>query len=289
LSNTSVIITTQNRKEFLLRAIDSVKLQTILPEELIIIDDHSTKKIDDEELKIISEGLSPVVFKYIFNEQIMGGNFSRNLGVELSKFDIIMFLDDDDYWHKSKIENQISHFNEKIGLVYTGKKFVSSTDLSKVLRLSKETVIEKSIWSGNYIGSTSGVAIKRSVFELAGKFDEKLNSLQDFDLWIRVSLITQVAWDRDFNLFYTIHEQQGAQISSNVCKHKESINYIKDKYKSQIDELSHMQKRLLLSRMEYIIARAYRKNGKFIFFKYYFRSLFLLPSLRTLVLPFYYK
>jgi glycosyltransferase involved in cell wall biosynthesis len=289
LSNTSVIITTQNRKEFLLRAIDSVKLQTTLPEELIIIDDCSEEKLCDKELKIIRDELSPVVFKYIFNTVIKGGNYSRNLGVELSKFDIIMFLDDDDYWHQSKIENQIPYFNEKIGLVYTGKKFVSSTDLFKVLRLSQESVNENSIWSGNYIGSTSGVAIKRSVFELAGKFDEKLNSLQDYDLWIRVSLITQVAWDRDFNLFYTIHEQQGAQVSSNVCKHKESINYIKDKYKNQIDDLAYIQKRLLLSRMEYIIARAYRKNGKLIFFKYYFRSLFLSPSLRTLVLPFYYK
>jgi DNA-binding PucR family transcriptional regulator len=192
----------------------------------------------------------------------MGGNYSRNLGVELSKCNIIMFLDDDDYWNNTKVENQLSYFSEEIGLVYTEKKFVSSAKLNTVLRLSKQPTIENSIWSGNFIGSTSGVAIKRNIFELAGKFDEKLNSLQDYDLWIRVSSITKTVWDRDFNLFYTIHEQKGAQISSNVLKHKESINYIKTKYQKQIDELGYIQKRMLLSRLEYLIARAYRKNRR---------------------------
>jgi DNA-binding PucR family transcriptional regulator len=173
-----------------------------------------------------------------------------------------MFLDDDDYWNNTKVENQLSYFSEEIGLVYTGKKFVSSAKLNTVLRLSKQPTIENSIWSGNFIGSTSGVAIKRNIFELAGKFDEKLNSLQDYDLWIRVSSITKTVWDRDFNLFYTIHEQKGAQISSNVLKHKESINYIKTKYQKQIDELGYIQKRMLLSRLEYLIARAYRKNRR---------------------------
>lgn len=262
MSDTSVIITTQNRKTFLLRAINSVKLQTIQPEELIVIDDHSTTKLNAEELESISEALKPVAFTYIFNEKVMGGNYSRNLGVELSKCNIIMFLDDDDYWNNTKVENQLSYFSEEIGLVYTGKKFVSSAKLNTVLRLSKQSTIENSIWSGNFIGSTSGVAIKRNIFELAGKFDEKLNSLQDYDLWIRVSSITKTVWDRDFNLFYTIHEQKGAQISSNVLKHKESINYIKTKYQKQIDELGYIQKRMLLSRLEYLIARAYRKNRR---------------------------
>ncbi|EQB4333369.1 glycosyltransferase family 2 protein [Providencia stuartii] len=287
----SVIITTKNRKLFLQRAIKSILSQSLLPEEIIIIDDNSneSEKITLSEIEKYKKGNNINFFTH-YNELSMGGNYSRNKGFELSSGDIIMFLDDDDYWLPNKIEDQVNIFTPKTGLVYTGKQFVSSKNLNSILRLSKENFNNHNdIWCGNFPGSTSGVAINRNFFCLAGKFDERLNSLQDYDLWIRIINISNAYWDKKYNLIYTIHDNSKNQISSNVNKHIESIKYIKNKYQHEIEYLPFRKKRIFLSRMEHIIARAYRRNNDIRFFKHYLKSLFFYPSLRTFILPFYYK
>ncbi|MCL8608219.1 glycosyltransferase family 2 protein [Proteus mirabilis] len=289
----SVVVTTKNRKLFLIRAISSIINQSLPPIEIIIIDDNSeiNEKISITELTPL-KNINNISIVIEYNTKSMGGNYSRNKGVELSVGNIIMFLDDDDYWLPDKIKDQINVFksNSNIGLVYTGKNFVYSNNLDSIIRKSKENINNKNnIWKGNFPGSTSGVAVTRKCFEIANKFDENLNSLQDYDLWIRIIKITKVTWDKKYNLIYTIHNSHNLQISSDVNKHINSINYLKMKYSDEISNLDLKTKRIFLSRMEHIVARAYRRNNDFRFLKYYIKSLFLYPSIRTLILPIYYK
>ncbi|HBC7483798.1 TPA: glycosyltransferase family 2 protein, partial [Proteus mirabilis] len=79
----SVIITTRNRPFFLKRAINSVLTQSILPYELIIIDDNSDNKFRADNINF-----KGVKFIYHYNSKKMGGNYSRNLGVKKSSGDI---------------------------------------------------------------------------------------------------------------------------------------------------------------------------------------------------------
>lgn len=286
----SVIITTKNRKSFLIRAINSILSQSVLPSEILVIDDGSDNihLLSKEEILYFSKYIK---FIYIKNQCSLGGNYSRNLGIDRTSSPIIMFLDDDDFWLSTKIEKQILIFSQtkSIGLVYTGTRFVKSNNLECVIRKSNESHKPKSIWHGNYPGSTSGVAIRRECIERSGAFDIKLESLQDYDLWIRIINNYDVSWDGEFNLIYTIHSNNINQVSKNVDKHLNSISYIKRKYANEINDLTFVEKRKFLSRIDHLVARAYRRNGNILFFKYYLRSLFLFPSLRTLVLPFYFK
>ncbi|EKO3434721.1 glycosyltransferase family 2 protein [Vibrio fluvialis] len=286
----SVIITTKDRPDFLFRAIDSVAKQSVKPLEIIVIDDCSSVKIDEAVVSEYIDKLKSldIYFHYHYNNVGMGGNYSRNLGAEKSKNNILMFLDDDDYWLEDKIKTQVACIDDQHELVYTGKQFVYSNDLDHVYRKSKENTRCNSLWKGNYIGTTSGVAITKVVFVKAGGFDENLKSLQDYDLWVRILQLTKAKWDLSHNILYTVHKSTGKQISSDPTKHIDSVSRIREKYSNIIHGLDDDEKMIFESRMYHLIARAYRKNNDLIFVKFLFKSMICKPSLRTLSLFFKY-
>lgn len=286
----SVVITTKNRVEYLKRAVSSVYEQSFVPHELIIVDDFSDKRLPEETIKGFKEQASSlgIHFLYFYNEASMGGNFSRNLGVKNSQGEVIHFLDDDDYWLKDKIQRQqkVLQSNKDYGIVYTGKQFVRDLDLKKCFRKSGHSDKEQSIWTGNFIGSTSGVALRRELFDAVGGFDEKLKSLQDYDLWIRVLKHSKAMWDQEFNLLYTVHSSVKGQITGNVDKHIDTVNYLLKKYDGDLAKLPRSKRNIFKSRLQHVIARAYRVNGDKLFLRHMLKSLTLRPSLRTLALIF---
>ncbi|KAF7788301.1 hypothetical protein PRUB_a2926 [Pseudoalteromonas rubra] len=286
----SVVITTKNRVEYLQRAVNSVFEQTLKPDELIIVDDFSDVRLSDRVLSDFENTATAhdIRFLYIYNESPKGGNYSRNLGVYESQGAYVHFLDDDDVWLENKIEiqQQVLQKNEKLGIVYTGKQFVKDTALDTCYRKSSHSAQAESIWSGNFIGSTSGVAVRRSVFNLVDGFDECLKSLQDYDLWIRMLKHSEACWDGQFNLIYTVHSSVKGQITGNVDKHIETVNYLLDKYKEDLNALPKKQRSIFESRLQHVLARAYRLQGNKLFFKHFMKSLTLRPSLRTLALIF---
>ena len=83
----SIIIPTFNNAYFLKKALVSIKNQTDSNFELIVVDNHST----DETQKIIEEsGIDGLVYKKIKNDGVIAK--SRNLGIQNSKGDWLMFL-----------------------------------------------------------------------------------------------------------------------------------------------------------------------------------------------------
>jgi len=84
----------------LLEAIESVFAQTLLPDEVIIVDCGSKNGTKDAVL-----GYSQ---KVIFLEtKIPGASSQRNTGISKAKNDFIPFLDDDDIWHPEKLKIQM--------------------------------------------------------------------------------------------------------------------------------------------------------------------------------------
>lgn len=116
----SVIIPTYNRTESLLRAINSVFDQTYRDIEIIVVDDNA----DNLEVRKYIENTIALYENiiYIKNEKQEGGAISRNIGIENSRGEYIAFLDDDDEFYASKLENQLRLFEEtedmNLGMVY---------------------------------------------------------------------------------------------------------------------------------------------------------------------------
>lgn len=111
----SIIIPTYNCENYIERCLDSVCNQTYKNLEIIIIDDGSTdnthniikiREKKDSRIKVILKG----------NE---GVSKTRNLGVKISKGELITFIDSDDYYELNAIEilvENMEKFNADISI-----------------------------------------------------------------------------------------------------------------------------------------------------------------------------
>ena len=91
----SVIIPTCNRAEDLSKTIDSLLNQTILPKEIIIVDnsdsDETLLLVQNREKEFRSKSVD---LKYVIGKE-KSAAISRNVGIENSTGDIVLFFDDD--------------------------------------------------------------------------------------------------------------------------------------------------------------------------------------------------
>ena len=193
----SVIIPTKNQSIYLEDSIHSVINQTVSPREVILINDNSE---DDtlEKCKIIFENLNFKKFRIFSNQVSLGPAKSRNIGIMHNKSKFIAFLDSDDYWEKTKIEEQFKKFNNpnflNLGVVYTSHNFLINNEIDPNFNNSQNAKYNGYLFykllTGNYIsGSCSSVLCKKEVFEVCGNFSENEDDfyVEDWELWTRIS------------------------------------------------------------------------------------------------------
>ncbi|WP_321905353.1 glycosyltransferase family 2 protein [Paraburkholderia tropica] len=107
-NNVSVIIPHYNSVDLLWVAIESISTQTVVPREIIVVDDASGTAFelpshcgDDIALRLIRETVN------------RGAAWCRNRGIEAATGDLIAFLDADDRWLPNKLERCLAAFGEK--------------------------------------------------------------------------------------------------------------------------------------------------------------------------------
>ena len=100
----TVVLPTWNRVEWLEQSINSVLEQTFKDFELFIVDDGSTDSTY-EVLENYHRKIRPIVFHENF-----GVSKARNAAISKSDSEWVAFIDSDDYWHSTKLQNQIEYF-----------------------------------------------------------------------------------------------------------------------------------------------------------------------------------
>ena len=182
----SAVIPTYNRRELLVRAINSAMEQSYPLNEIIVVDDHS-----DFSTKDFLEGKYGDHIRVIENLKKIGASESRNIGAKSASGTYIAFLDSDDFWDPKKLEKQVMILKEHpdVGLVYCDQWVV---DKDGEPRESGKELIDRDIldrllewWTAP---NTSTLVFRQSVFQDLGGFDTKLTSCQDHDLWFRIGL-----------------------------------------------------------------------------------------------------
>lgn len=185
----SVIIPTYNRAPLLERAIASVLKQTVLPREIIIIDDGS----DDQTGHLVKclENVSDVKLLY-FKQKNRGPASARNRGIDMSSSAFLAFLDSDDHWHKRKIEIQFRELvkNNQRRISHTREKWFRRGEHlnQKKIHLPPGGNIFNSCLKLCCVGMST-VMLNRSIFDDYGPFDETLRCCEDYDFWLRISVV----------------------------------------------------------------------------------------------------
>lgn len=108
----SVVITTYNGERYLQGQLDSIRDQTLQPDEVVILDDGSTDGTVAYVRSYIEENhLSN--WRLIQNETNLGWKANFKKGFDLAQGDLIFPSDQDDIWHLDKIEKMACVMAEK--------------------------------------------------------------------------------------------------------------------------------------------------------------------------------
>jgi glycosyltransferase involved in cell wall biosynthesis len=203
----SVIIPLYNKAAYIERAIQSVLSQTFKEFELIVVDDGSTDN-PFVQLSVISYQLSvnsPEIYKKIkiIRQQNQGVSTARNNGVKLAKYEYIAFLDADDSWEPTYLEemNSLIAAYPKAG-IYGSGYYIVKNGKKRIAPIGVEKDFERGLI--NYcqvysktlcmpLTSISTILLK-SVFINENAFKPDLKLGEDFDLWIRVATKYSVAF-----------------------------------------------------------------------------------------------
>jgi len=107
---TSVIIPTYNRPDDLEKCVESIIIQTVRPDELIIVDDGDLQK------QPLQQSCEEAGIGYIyFRKDKPGLTASRNAGIKLAGGDIVFFFDDDVVLFPDYVEQILSVYKEDAG------------------------------------------------------------------------------------------------------------------------------------------------------------------------------
>jgi len=104
-----IIIPVYNASKYIRKCLDSVKNQTYESWEALLIDDASTDNSSDI-IKEYTENDNR--FKYIRQEKNSGAASARNKGLSMLTAEYVAFLDSDDYWENTMLEELLNHAEE---------------------------------------------------------------------------------------------------------------------------------------------------------------------------------
>jgi len=198
----SIIIPLYNKADYIGKAIRSILSQTYQEFEIIVVNDGST----DDSLKNLQSVICDLQFSegkiIIIDQKNQGVSKARNNAVIIAKNEYIAFLDADDWWEPTYLEemnNLIENYpeagiygssyykvkNNKIIAAKIGVEKGFKSGLINYCQVYAETMYQP-LWTGATI-------IKKYIYELENGFKPNLQLGEDFDLWVRVALKYPVA------------------------------------------------------------------------------------------------
>lgn len=202
-ASVSTIIPCYRCSKTIYRAVNSVAKQTLLPAEVILIDDGS----GDDTLQVLQQlqhDYGKDWIKIVSLKENCGAAVARNTGWDLASHNYIAFLDADDAWHPEKIAIQYSWMLKNPEVVLSGHhavvhntkqqlKYGSIPSSIKIKNIGRRQIL----FSNRF--STSSVMIKRDIPQ---RFHSSLSYSEDYLLWLEIILAGNRACVLSFPISY---------------------------------------------------------------------------------------
>ena len=176
----SVIIPAYNCTAYIRQALDSVLIQDV-PLEILVINDCSKDDLDS----VMARYAHRPEIRYLKNEKNLGVAATRNRGVKLARGEYIAFLDADDYWAKDKLKKQLKLIREKGTVICSTARELMKPDgtLTGYILPVKTEFSFRDLQMQNQINCSS-VLMKREVaLEFPMHHDD---SHEDYLMWLEV-------------------------------------------------------------------------------------------------------
>ncbi|MEK6320323.1 MAG: glycosyltransferase [Acidobacteriota bacterium] len=249
----SIVIPTYNSSRYLVNALDSVLAQTVSDFEVLVVDDGST---DDTEF--VMRNYEPRV-RYI-RQQNAGVAVARNNGISESRGRYVAFLDADDVWLPFKLERQLEtlNLNSANGACYSAFSVVTSELQPVELNQSQRSgsLLESLLTGGNVVGTPSTVICERELLSEVGGFDPTLSYGADWDLWLRLAVVTGFCYVEEPLVMYRQHDANMSRSVSLV--ESDSLRVLEKGFEIQgLSESLRAKRRAAFARNYMVLAGTY--------------------------------
>ena len=187
----SVVIPLYNKENHIVRTVNSVLSQSLMPFEVIIVNDGST----DNSLNAVSEFKNVDRVK-IISQMNLGVSAARNRGVDESVAKYIVFLDADDEWlpwHLHELDLLIRDFPDcgiysvAHFIMQDGIKYYPDSGVDKKFRGFVNDVFEL-FGKGLALVNSSTACLSRDAFYRAGGFPVGITRGEDVYLWLKIAV-----------------------------------------------------------------------------------------------------
>jgi hypothetical protein len=211
----SILIPTFNRAQLLGQAVDSALAQTHSDREIVVIDDGST----DRTAEVVSSYGQQI--RYLRKDN-NGKPAALNLGIRASNGEVIIVLDDDDFFppwalarHAEALErNPAAEFSYGRFVRFRGNTPPPLSELQdmEVVPLSDPRRLVVKLMENCFLPNPSW-AVRKSAQLKAGQYNERLHFSQDYDMILRLARKNEGAFVDEVVLFQRKHFARRGPIS----------------------------------------------------------------------------
>lgn len=258
----SIIALCYNHSQYLIEALDSIKNQSYLNFELLIVDDAST----DQSVEMIESWIDKnKIGRLIKNEGNIGNCASFNKAFFQSTGEYIVDFSLDDVMHSDKLQKQVYFFEQQsiqVGIVYTNVELIDSIGIHKgYMYTAQDKKYEGKIFNqliARYTINPISMMVRKQVFIDLNGYDETL-SYEDFDFWIRSSYRYDYKYLDIVSCKKRLHSKSLSKLFSKWGT--QAIDYSTYKVCLKINWLrsTEEQKKALIRRIQYELSFSLRK------------------------------
>lgn len=232
----SIIVRTCGRPNYLRETLISIRKQFYKNIEVVIVEDGPNISED----MICSEFADMNINYYAFGQN-QGRSKAGNKGLELAKGKYCNFLDDDDLFYPDHVQVLVNELEQTDHKICYSSAFTTVQDIKdkenykyEIKYITRLLFGEFSILNilKNNITPIQSVMFEKSVYEECGGFDETIEALEDWDLWIRFALKYKFKYiDKTTSLYRVPYKNEVG------VKRQEFLNstleYVVNKYKDE--------------------------------------------------------
>lgn len=249
----SIVIRTCGKPTVLYNALQSVRSQIYPHIETIIVEDG----LNISE-GFIKENFSDLPYKYISTGKRLGRTKAGNIGLNMASGRYVNFLDEDDKLLKNHITVLMQAMKE------TGCKAVYSVaEEQQIVIKSMEPYdfsVKRRLVRYRYpfnrlllcymnVFPIQSVMFDRQLYEKYGGFDENLDKLEDWDLWLRYALKEPFHFvDKVTSVYYTPYKDKRKACREASLKNAEQM--VNEKHAAYLCDMNAMQ---VKEEMDYIL------------------------------------
>ena len=249
----SVIIPAYNAEKTIRRALNSVENQTMLPKEVIVIDDCSSDQTNTIIREYMSE--SKLNIRHEIQAANAGAGSARNAGWLVASEKYLAFLDADDMWHPKKLEIQFNAM-ENSDDCSMSCHYRHVTDLENWSEVQFDASVQRLFTFKDFLirnrCATPSVMVKR---EITARFHPGKRYAEDYLLWLQISALYGPVLFIDLPLVHCSNPIYGGPgLSGNL----------KQMHKGETSALRQLKKERLISFPNYVFYAIWW-NSKYMF------------------------